>query len=142
MGTFQKLMDGAYDRWQEHKGWTKQDFWDDLDRDERVAVMLGNLNYQVQNGGFSQWWCNGYATPANMDFIIRTCGRIGTKSSTVVAGLVAQARDAFGDNTTDDGLDEDEYEELSVTLDPLDTAYYAIDEEFVADVETFLNGGK
>jgi hypothetical protein len=29
---------------------------------ERLAVVLGNLNYQVENGGFNQWVDNGYCT--------------------------------------------------------------------------------
>jgi hypothetical protein len=29
---------------------------------ERMAVVLGNLNYQVENGGFNQWVDNGYCT--------------------------------------------------------------------------------
>lgn len=57
----QQLMDSAYELCQKHKNWDKDDFFDHLDYIQKVAVALGNLNYQVENGGFSQWGFNGYA---------------------------------------------------------------------------------
>lgn len=55
----EQLMNKAYDFWQK----------EDVDRSiflklipfiEKVAVQFGNLNYQVNNGGFSQWQFNQY----------------------------------------------------------------------------------
>ena len=65
----QELMDAAYKRWQDHNEsvdnnynlqWDQQQFWDQLSEAEEIAVYVGNLNYQVENGGFQQWVDNGY----------------------------------------------------------------------------------
>lgn len=39
----------------------KHEVIDSLSEYHRIAVCLGNMNYQVENGGFSQWIFNGYA---------------------------------------------------------------------------------
>lgn len=56
---WQRLMDQA------HKIWiVTEDYREALflcTGPERVAMVLGHLNYQVNNGGFAQWVCNGYA---------------------------------------------------------------------------------
>ena len=59
----QKLMDEVYKKWQ-----TKE--CESMNRLEvikkyftplhKMAVQLGNMNYQVNNGGWSQWQFNGY----------------------------------------------------------------------------------
>lgn len=62
-------MDNCYDRWQQHNRdikdgglkWSYNDFIDQLTPYEKTAVILGNLNYQVENGGFMQWDDNGYS---------------------------------------------------------------------------------
>ncbi len=70
---WQKLMDDAYDAWQNHndeaasksqKIWTYSEFLATLDAKKRQAVLLGNLNYQIGNGGVEQWVDNGYACTA------------------------------------------------------------------------------
>lgn len=60
---WQKLMDGAYEKWQGQK-WTYSQFLANLDAKERQAVLLGNMNYQIGNGGVQQWVDNGYALKA------------------------------------------------------------------------------
>ena len=60
----QKLMDDVYDKWNTEECRT-------MDRLEvisyhftplhKVAVQFGNMNYQVNNGGFTQWHDNGYS---------------------------------------------------------------------------------
>lgn len=57
----QTLMTAAYERWQKAEGVSQEAFLEDLcSPPERRAVMIGNLNYQVENGGFAQWVDNGY----------------------------------------------------------------------------------
>lgn len=58
---WQRLMDAAYDRWKAHEGWRYENMLLTASGAERMAVLLGNLNYQVENGGFTQWVDNGYA---------------------------------------------------------------------------------
>jgi hypothetical protein len=62
----QMLMNKAYDLWQTEVGkrLRYENFLDLIN--EKLgsiyyhAVITGNLNYQVENGGFSQWYFNGY----------------------------------------------------------------------------------
>jgi hypothetical protein len=63
----QKLMNKAYDLWstEEGKELNYSDFLDVVsDKFGKLysnAVITGNLNYQVENGGFSQWHYNDYS---------------------------------------------------------------------------------
>jgi len=54
----QWLMNRAYDTWEPEEDYTE--FLERLDTLHRDAVVLGNLNYQVENGGWMQWYLNGY----------------------------------------------------------------------------------
>ena len=65
---WQELMNESYVRFQKggdlHKlGGDK--FVRALDPVHKFAVMCGNLNYQVENGGFLQWIGNGYCLVIN-----------------------------------------------------------------------------
>ena len=82
---WQQLMNAAYDKWQEQgrkceatskaagdvvaRSWTYAQFLRELSVAERRAVMLGNLNYQVENGGFAQWVDNGYASDSGSELL-------------------------------------------------------------------------
>ena len=74
--TIQDLMNTAYERWQKNDDWSKDDFRVSLDAWEKIAVHTGNLNYQVENGGFSQWYFNNYYTPEVLDFLIELCDTV------------------------------------------------------------------
>lgn len=138
----QELMNRAYDRWHNRMDvWTTQDFWDQLNADERFAVFLGNLNYQVENGGFSQWWSNGYATPETFGYIKRACTRIGTNAAKKVAKLVKTAEKAIGARTERE-LSESEWEDLIENLSELDKAFYAVNAQFMQDAEAHLEKGE
>lgn len=76
--TVQKLMDEAYEIWQNELRDSASQTTLFKTLEERgmsnhvKAVMLGNLNYQVENGGFQQWVDNGYASealPGLLDFL-------------------------------------------------------------------------
>ncbi len=58
----QSLMDEVYGEWQkegnQNKG--KWDILDGFSEAHQIAVVFGNFNYQVENGGISQWIYNGY----------------------------------------------------------------------------------
>lgn len=55
MMVWQGLMDQAYAKWQaDGKKWSYRQFLANLDAVERKAVILGNFNYQVCNGGLQQ----------------------------------------------------------------------------------------
>lgn len=58
----QALMDEIYTEWQkeENKGKGKWDVLNGFSAAHQIAVVLGNFNYQVENGGLEQWIYNGY----------------------------------------------------------------------------------
>ena len=66
MATFgekiQALMDEVYAGWQkeENKGKSKWDVLGTYSEAHQIAVVFGNFNYQVENGGLEQWVYNGY----------------------------------------------------------------------------------
>lgn len=51
-------MDRSYEKWEDNL--SRGDFLSLLTPYEKLAVQFGNFNYQVQNGGFSQWVVNNY----------------------------------------------------------------------------------
>jgi hypothetical protein len=64
----QQMMDKAYELWndcEESKKLSYEDFLskvnDELGKEFVYAVMTGNMNYQVENGGWQQWDDNGYS---------------------------------------------------------------------------------
>jgi hypothetical protein len=58
----QTLMDEVYDERQKdsNKGKSKWDILGRFSEAHQIAVMFGNFNYQVENGGIEQWIYNGY----------------------------------------------------------------------------------
>jgi len=56
----QTLMNEAYKKW-ENNDIRREEFLLLLSPVEKIAVVLGNFNYQVCNGGFSQWNYNDYS---------------------------------------------------------------------------------
>lgn len=55
----QNIMDAAYAKWD--NGQDMEEWFQALDENEQIAVAIGKFNQQVTNGGFYQWWDNGYA---------------------------------------------------------------------------------
>ena len=140
--THQTLMDAAYDRWQaEDNNWSREEFYDQLDAGERLAVFAGNFNYQVCNGGFEQWDGNGYASEEVVGYLIRLTTRMDTETSLKVRALLRKfARAQSQWNEAQGGYGEERaMEEFTEALDPLDTAFYKINDQFLAEVEDKLN---
>jgi hypothetical protein len=58
----QALVDEVYNEWQtgenKHKG--KWDILNGFSAAHQIAVVFGNFNFQVENGGLDQWISNGY----------------------------------------------------------------------------------
>jgi hypothetical protein len=58
----QDHMNAAYARWQQDDNdWDYEDFLEQCSKVERACVIVGNMNYQVENGGWGQWDGNGYS---------------------------------------------------------------------------------
>lgn len=78
----QALMTAAYGKFRGHRGsWAGRWEAEGLTNREKVAVMFGNFNYQIENGGVVQWIDNGYA---ELD---------GRKIHRVIAAVAAAHRD-------------------------------------------------
>lgn len=67
----QLLMDEVYDKWNSPEALQmgRLDVIDNFFTEKhKAAIQLGNMNYQVNNGGWSQWHSNGYSE--DMDDLI------------------------------------------------------------------------
>lgn len=110
--TWQKLMDSVF---------AKQ-----LTSREEEARVLANLNYQVQNGGFSQWVWNGYLKDDGKE-LRRVLNVMGTENANAVRKMVCEVQ-------RDAAEYDDDYD-----FNALDEAYYTINDAFMMDVELFLS---
>ena len=123
-------MDKFYEKWQGSKETSLKEMLSNTDGTTCDAVVLGNLNYQVENGGFYQWADNGYVLN-----LIETCNaliRINTENAKKVLKMLnaiyphvnfeARSRGCFGEywkvQDYDEEVececwdaDEDEYDE-------------------------------
>lgn len=134
----QGIMTEVYETFGDDRAY--EDFVGALNEMERDAVLIGNLNYQVENGGFIQWAENGYV------FQIRSLDealcRINTPLARQVKGMVRLiAQQVRGEAalyhrlTVDIFEDEDEAYELAHRFDE---QYYAINDEFMAECERYF----
>jgi hypothetical protein len=138
--TWQELMDNAYDKWQDKMKY--EEFLSELDTKEKHAVLLGNLNYQVQNGGFYQWVDNGYAT--NGQYLIEILQHL--MKSPIALELAERLPDLldFVDMTKKNRgifgnywLDGDDVPEEM--MDDLTNWFYSVNDKFEEEVEEFLS---
>jgi hypothetical protein len=153
---WQELMDEAYNRWQKGgdlHGVSRIEFLDELQPVQRKAVLIGNLNYQVQNGGFDQWIGNGYALQAlRVSALLK---QIGTPTCLKVREMVEEILPFLNLDSREQGClgsylksdlnrrrwdDEEECEDETEghSFDHLDDKFYDLNEEFMKEVETFF----
>lgn len=162
----QDLMTKAYEGYK--SGMAYEDFIGTLDVQQRTAVLIGNLEYQVCNGGFHQWHDNGYSK--EIDELLKTLKGMSTECplASQVHDLVFKAKkniqeaenlseSDFEDYNSryhdyDDFEDDEEYEEEEdnsyelyqdayddlLRMEGLDDAYYAIMEPWLVQVEFHL----
>lgn len=136
---WQAEVERIYEAWREDKQ-PYDDFVDELPKRDRQLMILANLNYQVENGGFEQWIENGYGSQAKR--VIKALYEINTEASLKAAELVEEAAEYIDFDSpcgshiaVDDSEDEDEYEEVCNNLDKLDTVFYSINDKLVDDIE-------
>jgi hypothetical protein len=121
-------MDAAYDKWNNQwKGVNYEEFVNRLDYAERLAVLTGNLNYQVENGGWVQWFDNRYGKEAPLlrQTLLPYCERF--ESVAAVARIM------------DTAVIRNKRDEEEENFDDLDTEYYDIGDTFLKDVEVILS---
>jgi len=141
----QKLMDEFYHFWQLEENCklsqkvVLEKFGSEL---HRAAVILGNFNYQVENGGFEQWIFNGYYVFIDELIDLLMIGsEQDIKYLDCVLGMVQKIRDAIPDmndlihclecdgigyliNNNNGKIELSEYVARSVDSNTLDSEYY------------------
>ena len=139
MEKIQAFMDQAYNRYDQDM--SVQAFHDQLDAKERIAVFFGNLNYQVENGGYMQWIGNRYATEEVVGFLIRRLQEIATPEANVVMQHLANIRDLCEEH----GWDSDRWEDYvwdNIETDHFDHSFYNVNKKLLQQVEEkFFQGG-
>ncbi len=135
-------MESSYSKWREHNDWYYEDFISSLDPIARKCVLLGNFNYQVENGGFSQWVDNGYGLYYKE--VQKILKEIGTNESILVSNMI----DSFSKyiNTRKKASGYDNYWTIDdVGMDicsELDDKYYEVNKKLLDDIAMFLYGKK
>jgi hypothetical protein len=138
---WQDLMHEAYESWRA-EDMSYEEFLDELDGVHRRAVILGNLNYQVNNGGFAQWVDNRYGGEDHqIARVIRALGRVDTASTRKTIELLQKVREALRDREEsgcsmwDD--EEDPWEVFFHTVNSLDYKFYDL-KDFEEDVGNYF----
>ena len=139
---WQGLMDRAYSKWQKNRDWKYSQFLLNLDSVERKAVILGNFNSQVLNGGFVQWVDNGYASGGGRELLV-ILDEMGDQRVSQLVKSVLKHVDLSLENRGWGGeywlrRGELEMEELLEELNGLTDKYYDFYKEFELEVEEYL----
>lgn len=130
MKTWQLLMENAYS----HKYENMQDLFNKCTEIEKIAVTLGNLNYQVENGGFQQWIDNGYASIHGKKIVTYLKNIAKSENCTVANELANKISPLI--NLIDDNNEDDEVYEYAQSLD---NWYYSIQLKLLPIIETYLS---
>ena len=82
---WQQLMDENYKWWNASKKRSYEDMLVHAGLRGEAAILIGNFNYQVCNGGVDQWICNGYCLS-----IKRLCDVLTTIGNPIADDLVTK----------------------------------------------------
>ena len=107
---------------------------------QRVAMLCAKLNYQVENGGFDQWYVNEYGKEGPVDQLDRFLMLVGTPHALEVAEMIQKFKnivDRYGNYSND--ADDGESTEYMTRVDELDSAFYKINTAFMDGVESWLS---
>ena len=136
------VMSKAYKKW-EGKSWSYEDFLMELDANERDVVVIGNLNYQVCNGGFSQWAGNDY--DEGIVFLERALGKINTKEAKrasemarTVTDMKSGAEKGSGYDGWGDDMSEREQDVDYETCNEFDNEFYKFNELLLEQAQEVL----
>ncbi len=166
---WQRLMDLGYREWQklENRKWRYRDMveWIGETYGEvvKLFILLGTANHQICNGGFLQYFDNGYASGEGGCFrrhdedillhreMLALFGKYGLHQSEIgsaIYAILAAFRIVLNDDTECEGEDDDcRRDDVSNTdeLDALDTRFYAVNEKWVKELKVlaarWLKGG-
>lgn len=100
---------------------------------DQDMILIGTLDAQVCNGGFSQWITNGYSE--NGEALREALRRTEVPLAGQVDALVRSALGAGEEPNCDDV-----YERWYSKLEPLDDAYYVIKDAFMEQIAAHFCG--
>jgi hypothetical protein len=139
---FQSLMNEAFEVWQTEEGkkLNRVEITRELSPAQRMAFVLGTLNYQVENGGFGQWHFNGYSD--NFGDTVWAVKKIGGERAEKLLTILQDVEDAISDGApqTDrwgDIVEEDATFEHLEMMD-VDSKYYKFNNDWINDIENFF----
>lgn len=115
-------------------------YWESLSPNIREGVLVGNMNYQIENVSFKYWFETGYGTPENADIIINAMRRVNTSPCLKVAELIERAlviKWYFDFENTGPDVDADESSDFAI----LDSEYKRICRLAMADYESSMKTG-
>lgn len=161
---WQSLMDIAYDRWNKHDDsvaaaykagvitieaarksvWGFSDMLTNSNRSEQIACVLGKLNQQVGNGGFSQWLDNGYASDSKkyLEEFLTECGPVGAEIWNMTKQFLDSYMDSDGKCVLDCDSSEVEWNEFQDDSDRLSNRFYDLEDRWHAEVYALLERTK
>lgn len=160
-GLHQALLDITYDEWQKHKGWSMEDmlqYASSFGEVVELAVLLGKYNQQVNNGGHTQYFDNGYGGTHNYsghsgDYynfdvpLARRMEELLVKyklNETTTGKVVTEGIEEFINRThswdpvSSDEIDEYNEDDVLPDYEDLDDKYYKVNEDWNAYLEKYL----
>ena len=136
VGLLQMIVDELYDLENSEGDFDFQHMIDNADEAGRIALSVGKLYQQVNNGGFCQWIGNGYAEET-LDHLEHAFDAIGGGNVAAVRKLVSQATAHDVLESLEDWDDEDDYGRD--VLDHCDAQFYnGIGRNLVVDCATHI----
>lgn len=134
---WQFIMDRAYEKWD--KELSREEFLNLLTPYEKISVQLGNFNYQIGNGGMSQWDLNCYSSDIDdIESFVENCD---FENKHIILTMITNFRGIKEsiDNLDryDDWYDED-YNTRAKHLDDYDKDYYAINKAWMEYINLYL----
>lgn len=139
---WQELMDAAYDKWENKSRVTYPEFVSNLSFKEKCAVLTGNFNYQVHNGGIHQWIFNGYAVEINrmIDILEIIDGQFSNKLQEILEILepyINKNPDEINYLLIEETA-EDEEHPLFEDIDAMTNEFYSFSKEWKEEIENFI----
>jgi len=145
----QYLMDKAYDLWK-NKNYTYNDFLyqvqTELGGKYYIAVIFGNLNQQVEKGGFLQWFKEGYSITCS-DLVIHLKKYNDTPSFSAALTILEEVRDILdqyarcmkeAQRTTYKEMFAEQCKKLLANLERKNSGYKDIKDKFMQDMNEHL----
>ena len=118
---------------------SQEDFYRQLTDYERLAVMFGNFNYQVGNGGLYQWHDNGYSEDLGSlyDFL-DNCDYEKKDKFMQVLDDFSYVKTAIEELDRDNDWYNDDCQTRLDTLKYYDKDYYSIQDDWKNYFENYL----